>query len=196
MRNQQISKKTNDISFYREQVRKLTQQNDGLKKKLQTAHDNLKSAELKKQDILDDYKQQRQITNNLQQKVQRVLQQNNTITSQVDSLHQILLKVNPANLGHDQMHSNKRHHRHFSNSAAHNHLDTIRKCNMRGIQILHEIIEKNRRKRSDGYSLNKYTSGGSSGGNNIFVRDQVLNISLQLQCNLIIVVSHLFASSF
>ena len=169
LRNQQISKKSNDISFYREQVRKLTQQNEQLKKRLQTAHDNLKSAELKKQDILDDYKAQRQITNNLQQKVQRVLQQNNTITSQVDSLHQILLKVNPANLGHDQMHSNKRHHnRHYSNSAAHNHLDTIRKCNMRGIQILHEIIEKNRRKRSDGYGLSKYTSGGSSGGNNIF----------------------------
>merc|ERR1712157_660613 len=66
--------------------------------------------------------------------------------------------------GHD-MQSNKRHNRHYSNSAAHNHLDTIRKCNGRGIQILHEIIEKNRRKRSDGYGLNKYGSSSHSNSN-------------------------------
>jgi len=125
---------TQNITMYRDQVRKLTQTNDSLKKALQTAHDSLKSAELKRTDIQDEYKQINQNINSLQQKVQRVLQQNNTITNQVEQLHAIL-----------------NHQKYDHLYAAHNHLDTIRKCNMRGIQILHEIIEKNknRRKRSN-----------------------------------------------
>ena len=40
---------TQNITMYRDQVRKLTQTNDSLKKALQTAHDSQKSVELKKQ---------------------------------------------------------------------------------------------------------------------------------------------------
>merc|ERR1712228_201009 len=129
---------TQNITMYRDQVRKLTQTNDSLKKALQTAHDSLKSVELKKQDIQEELRTHKQIANGLQQNVQRVMQQNNSITSQVDALHAILSHFD-SQIGH---------HRHY------NHLDTIRKCNMRAIQILHEMLEKSKRKRSDGYALN------------------------------------------
>merc|ERR1719410_2142921 len=73
------------------------------------------------------------MTNSIQQNVQRVMQQNNSISSQVEALHAILSHFD-AQIGG---------HRHY------NHLDTIRKCNMRAIQILHEMLEKSKRKRSD-----------------------------------------------
>eukprot|EP01083_Nonionella_stella_P017828 49945_1 len=145
----QLAVDTQNITMYRDQVRKLTQTNDLLKKALQTADDNLKSVELKKQDLHEEFRAQRQITHTLQQKVQRVLQQNNTITTQIEALHAVLLKSNP--LDHVHM-GHQSHSRHYSMSAAHNHLDTIRKCNMRATQILHEIMDKNRRKRSNIHS--------------------------------------------
>ena len=102
----------------------------------------------------------RQIQNNVQQKVQRVMQQHNTIQAQVETLQSILVAQQKAMEQHGGGHQ-----RHFSGTAAHNHLDTIRKCNMRGIQLLHEIMEKNRRKRgSEHYAQHSgYSSHGGHG---------------------------------
>merc|ERR1712228_925425 len=122
---------TQNITMYRDQVRKLTQTNDSLKKALQTAHDSQKSVELKKQDIQEELRTHKQIANGIQQNVQRVMQQNNSITSQVEALHAILSHFDSQQIG-------QTHHRHYS------HLDTIRKCNMRAIQILHEMLEKSK----------------------------------------------------
>merc|ERR1719242_1550296 len=87
------------------------------------------------------------------QKLQRVMQQNSTIQSQVETLQSIM----------QQQQMDHGHQRHLSGNAAHNHLDTIRKCNLRGIQLLHEIMEKNRRKRGSDYAFDSGMSGSYGG---------------------------------
>eukprot|EP01084_Bolivina_argentea_P298665 514712_1 len=148
-----------NIPMYRDKVRKLTQRNETLKKELQEASNAQKRAEMQKQDLQDLYDQQKSVLNNMQQKIQRVLNQSDNISQQIELLNTTLNKSYNHQINEQQQ--QQHHQRHYSNSAVHNYLDTIRRCNMRSMQILTDILEKNR-KRSDGlYSLrNKRTNIG------------------------------------
>ena len=140
------SAESQNISMYRDQVRKLTQRNEQLKKSLQAANDNLKSAELKKEDIQEEFKSQRQTHNHAQQKMQRVLHQSTLIQDQLETLHNMLVKKRRHGHGHGH-HQRGSSHSH-SMDAADKVLDTIRKSNVRGIQILNEMMQKGRKYQS------------------------------------------------
>ena len=158
-----MQRDSENISQYRHEVRKLTQTNEQLKKKLQTADDKLKHAELKRQDLEEEFNKLRKEKSEIQQQKTRVLQQHNTISGQVDALQSLLIQRHQ-----HQMEQSSQHQRHFSGTQIHSHLDTIRKCNMRGIQILREMGDRNNTKRHRGgssatdYGHSSYGAHGAS----------------------------------